>query len=270
MMNTIEDYCNMHRLQFSTDPNPIKCKTKCIAFLKKERTLPKIYLCGNPLPWVKEGIHLGNHISDQYNGMLRDIKIKRACYIDKNCELLQEFMFAHPSSRLKANLIFNSHFTGSPIWDLFSPEAKMIENTWNTSFRRMYDLPYQTHRYLVEPVSGQLHIKKLLIKRFLSFLKQIQKSKKNLPKQLLNVIQLDTRSVTGNNIRKILLLTKKAKVDEITNDDIETIDYAAITEENAWRVNLIKEITDKKFNQLEIDGFSEEECEEILQFACVS
>ena len=66
------------------------------------------------------------------------------------------------------------------------------------------------------------------------------------------------------------MLTKKAKVDEITNDDIETIDYAAITEENAWRVNLIKEITDKKFKQLEIDGFSEEECEEILQFACVS
>ena len=139
-------------------------------------------------------------------------------------------MFAHTSSRLQANLIFNSHFTGSPIWDLFSPEAKMIENTWNTSFRRMYDLPYQTHRYLVEPVSGQLHIKKLLIKRFLSFLKQIRKSKKILPNQLLNVIQLDTRLVTGNNIRKILLLTKKTKVDEITDEDIATIEYAAITE----------------------------------------
>ena len=146
----------------------------------------------------------------------------------------------------------------------------MIENTWNTSFRRMYDLPYQTHRYLVEPVSEQLHIKKLLIKRFLSFLKQIRKSKKILPNQLLNVIQLDTRSVAGNNIRKILLLTKEAKVDEITDEDIETIEYAAVTEENTWRVNLIKEITDKKFDQLEIDGFSQEECEEILQFACVS
>ena len=146
----------------------------------------------------------------------------------------------------------------------------MIENTWNTSFRRMYDLPYQTHRYLVEPVSGQLHIKKLLIKRFLSFLKQIRKSKKILPNQILNSIQFDTRSVTGNNITKILLLTKKANVDEITDEDIEAIEYAPITEENTWRINLIREITDNKFNQLEIDGFSKEECEEILQFACVS
>ena len=77
-------------------------------------------------------------------------------------------------------------------------------------------------------------------------------------------------SQTGNNITKILLLTKKANVDEITDEDVEAIEYAPITEENTWRINLIREITDNKFNQLEIDGFSKEECEEILQFACVS
>ena len=202
--------------------------------------------------------------------MVRDIKIKRASYIDKNCKLLQEFMFAQPSSRLQANQIFNSHFTGSPIWDLFSEEAKMLENTWNTSFRRMFDLPYQTHRYLVEPVSGQLHLKKLLIKRFLSFLKQIRKSSKILPAQLLNIIQFDTRSVTGRNINRILLLTRKSKLEDVTKEDIENIEYAEISDENIWRVNLIKEITNKKFNQLEINGFSEDECEEILQYACVS
>ena len=30
MMKTVEDYCNEHNLKFSTDPNPTKCKTKCI------------------------------------------------------------------------------------------------------------------------------------------------------------------------------------------------------------------------------------------------
>ena len=134
----------------------------------------------------------------------------------------------------------------------------------------MFDLPYQTHRYLVEPVSGQLHLKKLLIKRFLSFLKQIRKSLKILPAQLLNIIQFDTRSVTGRNINRILLLTRKSKLEDVTKEDIENIEYAEISDENIWRVNLIKEITNKKFNQLEINGFSEDECEEILQYACVS
>ena len=76
MMKTVEEYCNDHNFKFSTDPNPKKCKTKCIAFLKKERNLPSIFLCGNPLPWVREGIHLGNNFSNKYDGMLRDIMIK--------------------------------------------------------------------------------------------------------------------------------------------------------------------------------------------------
>ena len=155
------------------------------------------FLHAFPLPWVTEGIHLGNNICNLYDGMARDIRIKRATYISKNCDLVQEFFFSHPKSKLEANKIFNSHFTGSPIWDLFSPEAIMLENTWNVSFRRMYDLPMQTHRYLVEPVSGQEHVKKQLIKRFLSFIKQIEKSKKMLPIQLLNVIKYDTDPSQG-------------------------------------------------------------------------
>ena len=67
-----------------------------------------------------------------------------------------------------------------------------------------------------------------------------------------------------------MLLTNKSSVEEITNDDIEQIEYAAISDENRWRIDLIREITDTKFGQLQIDGFSSEECEDILQFACVS
>ena len=270
MMKIVEEYCNDHNLNFSTDPNPSKCKTKCIAFLKKERNLPSIFLCGNPLPWVREGIHLGNNFSNKYDGMLRDIKIKRAEYISKNCELQQEFMFAHPKTRFKSNLIFNSHFTGSPTWDLFSEDAIRLENSWNVSVRLTYDLPLQTHRYLVEPVSEQIHLKKMLIRRFLSFINQINKSKKNIPKQLLNSIQYDTRSVTGSNIHRILLLTGKENINQISDTDIENINYADISDENQWRVNLIKEITDVKFDQLSIDGFSREECEEMLQYACIT
>ena len=138
------------------------------------------------------------------------------------------------------------------------------------SFRLTYDLPLQTHRYLVEPVSEQIHLKKMLIRRFLSFINQINKSKKNIPKQLLNSIQYDTRSVTGSNIHRILLLTGKENINQISDTDIENINYADISDENQWRVNLIKEITDVKFDQLSIDGFSREECEEMLQYACIT
>ena len=146
----------------------------------------------------------------------------------------------------------------------------MLENSWNVSFRRMYDLPLQTHRNLVEPVSQQLHLKKLLIKRFLSFILQIQKYEKLLPKQLIRLIENDTRSITGGNLRRILLLVKRSKVEEISKEDIENIEYATLNDDDNWRVNLIREITDVKFGQVVVEGFSNEECEEILQFACTS
>ena len=134
----------------------------------------------------------------------------------------------------------------------------------------MFDLPMETHRYLVEPVSDHMHLKKILIKRFLSFIQQINKSSKLIPKQLLNVIMNDTRSVTGSNLKRILILTKKTKVEDITSKDIEDIEYAKMCQEEKWRIEMIKELTDIKFGQLELDGFSNEECEEILNFACVS
>ena len=72
------------------------------------------------------------------NGLKKDMSIKRARYIDRNNELQQEFFFAHPETKVKVNRIYNTHFTGSPLWDLFSRESEMIENTYNVSIRAMY------------------------------------------------------------------------------------------------------------------------------------
>ena len=48
---------------------------------------------------------------------------KRALYINRVNELNQEFHYAHPLTKVKINNIFNTHFYGSQLWDLFSVEA---------------------------------------------------------------------------------------------------------------------------------------------------
>ena len=55
-------------LGVTTDSNPVKCKTKCLAFLKRKRELPSVNLNGNPLPWVDSLVHLGTRVSSQING----------------------------------------------------------------------------------------------------------------------------------------------------------------------------------------------------------
>ena len=55
MVNMCETYAKVMKLKFSTNVDPVKSKTKCVAFstvkILKER-LESIILNGDPLPWV--------------------------------------------------------------------------------------------------------------------------------------------------------------------------------------------------------------------------
>ena len=106
-----------------------------MAFLSKPRDLPDMYLCGNPLPWVSSLKHLGTKVSNTIDGCQQDLKQKNAMYIDKNCTLDQEFYFAHPTVKLKLNTIYNCHFSGSQVWNLFSQGALSLEGTYNRSVK---------------------------------------------------------------------------------------------------------------------------------------
>ena len=90
----------------------------------------------NQLPWVENAKHLGIFFQNKIEGMRQDIRVKRAKFIDRNNDLNQEYYFAHPRTNLKINSIYNTHFTGSQVWDLFSQEAimKTLQRTlYNTS-----------------------------------------------------------------------------------------------------------------------------------------
>ena len=100
MLNTCQEYALVHNLKFSTDQNPKKSKTKCMAFLKYERELPNLVLCGNPLPWVDSLVHLGTKVCRHSKGGKLDIRVKEAAYIQRNCSINQEFSFTYPVSKI--------------------------------------------------------------------------------------------------------------------------------------------------------------------------
>ena len=131
MLATCEEFAKSHNLRLSTDPDPTKCKTKTVAFLKKPRPLPSLLLCGNPLPWADKFKHLGVNIENKIDGCEFDVKCKNAQFIGKCMELEQEFHYAHPSSKIKINQIYNSSFYGSPLWNLFGAGAHRLESSYN-------------------------------------------------------------------------------------------------------------------------------------------
>ena len=131
------------------------------------------------------------------------MKIKSAKYISKNIEINQEFHFSHPKTKIMVNKIWNTHFTGSPLWNLFSDGSQNIEVSYNKSIKHKMNLHYATHRSLIEPLSSQKQIKLVLIQGFVSFMDKIEKSALRMLKH--EAIK-DVRSTTGTNFRGIMLL----------------------------------------------------------------
>jgi hypothetical protein len=134
----------------------------------------------------------------------------------------------------------------------------------------MLDLPLSTHRNLIEPLSGQMHLRKILVKRFLSFISQIEKSSKIVPKILLNCIKSDVRSTSGRNLRKILLLTGKLNVQTLNLNDYKSVKYHQLGDAETWKVSHLKELIDIKFGKLQIENFVPEEIEDMINFVSTS
>ena len=55
-----------------------------MAFLQKKRNIRKLSLCGNPLPWVESGKHLGTIENKVCSTLGQDMNEKRVQYIQRN------------------------------------------------------------------------------------------------------------------------------------------------------------------------------------------
>ena len=131
-------------------------------------------------------------------------------------------------------------------------------------------LARETHRRLIEPLSEVKHVKFILLKRFLTFIKQIQKSSKKAINSLLESIFYDARSITGSNLRNILLMTGKTDVRDLVPEDVDKMEYHPIPEGEKWKISIVQEIIEQKNGNLDIENLSEIELENTLKYLCVS
>ena len=67
---------------------------------------------------------------------------------------MQEFPSTHPEFLCNLNKVYNNSFPGSLVYDLSSNACKQLVNSWSVSVRQMWNLPFNAHRYLIEPISG--------------------------------------------------------------------------------------------------------------------
>ena len=120
----------------------------------------------------------------------------------------------------------------------------------------MFDVPLNTHRRKIEPLSECNHVKKVLVKRFIGFLDQIEKCSKVVVSQLLIHVKQDVRSTTGSNSKKIMLLSGKTRVEEVDQSDATKLKYHQQNDDEEWKVVTNKELIDVKYGRKELKNLN--------------
>ena len=160
----------------------------------------------------------------------------------------QQFGNIDPLVYTKLVSIYLTSFYGSPLWDLSSDAANRLYSSWNIMTRITYDIPRESRKFLIEPISETTHVKQKLLKRFLKFHITLGESDKPHLKFLKNIQETDLRSTFGKNTRFAL--------SELGADSIETADpnnftYSPVPQEEEWKVILIKECLEMRAGRLE-------------------
>ena len=269
MVDMCADFAKKKNLKFSTNPDPIKSKTKGIIFSPKPKlrlNILKIRLNGDDLPWVTEVKHLGNTLESS-NTMRRDVSIKKGQFIGKMNSLLQEFHYVSPAVLFKIVNIYAVSFHGSGLWDLFSNDCDHLYKAWNVAVRLGYNVPYTTHRYLIEPLSECMHLKVMLTSRYVNFVKSLTSSPKYSVRVLASTIIPDLRTVMGRTMRR-LSNECKCEVSLLSAAAVKKeVMYFPLPEEEKWRVGMLKELLDA---DVDVPGFLPAELQEMKEHLCTS
>ena len=137
------------------------------------------------------------------NSMSIDIAQKRGKYIGKVNSLLQEFHFVNPDIMTKLVNVYATSFYGSGTWYIFSTSCEKLYKSWNITIRQIFNLEWSTHRYLIEHISGCLHLKVMLVSRYITFYKTLISSSKIRVSFLSRLIENDIRTVLGRTLQSI-------------------------------------------------------------------
>ena len=252
MIDTCERFAKKFNLQFSTDPDPSKSKSKCIfvcgSSKRKLKPVPLV-LNGKELPWVDSALHLG-HFLHESGSMDKDIKAKRASFIGDSTECRESFGFASPCEVLRAVKVHVGSHYGSNLWQLDSGMAEQYYASWRTCVKLAWQVPRGTHCYFVDHLlaCGMTSAKTDIMSRYVKFVGGLYSSPSMEVRVMFGVASKDVRTTTGRNIWCLQqetgfdsLRSNSSKVKEVLGNKLVNI-----PDRDRWRINYLGKLLEER------------------------
>ena len=256
MIDIVSSYCDKVGLKLSTDPDPKKSKSKCVYFNCKQ-TPKTMSICGMSMPWVNNVVHLG-HIIHSDESTNHDLTDKRASYISTVHSLRQELGDQDPAVFLRLIGVYGSSFYGSSLWDLSDDKSNKLYAAWNRTIRYTYNIPINTHRYILQMLFRKADLQSILMKRFHKFHARLLECGKPEVLHLVKCQSRDLRSTHGRNCR--LYRQSSGEVSEAYRTPIGS----------EWREGPLMELLATRHHDVIIPGFVTAQCEAVLSDICIN
>jgi hypothetical protein len=148
MLDVASTFASEVGLEFSTDPNPTKSKSKAIYVVGRSVGLQKpkpLVLSGQQLPWVPHATHLGHEFNED-GTMNMDTRMHRGSFINRCLEVQDTFSFAAPDETLGVIKLFCGDLYGGMLARLDGAPASQLMNCWGMTVKDVWGVPRATHR----------------------------------------------------------------------------------------------------------------------------
>ena len=255
MLKTCEQFAAAHNISFSTNPDPVKSKSKAVHVTgprggRIEKPAP-LKLCGRDLPWVARAEHLGHTITEE--GTLRqDAREKRARLIDSHVKIRETFSFAHPEEQLMAAEKYCMSLYGSNLYDFNDKEFEMICSSWRTGVKLAWGVHRGCRTFLLQQVlaPGVTSLRVNLLLRFRTFFRSLLNSPSPEVQVAVRLAARDLRSPVGSNLA--LLRKETGGLDPWTagpgqlNRALLQNEAKPVPTQDAWRVPFLRRLLEER------------------------
>ena len=211
----------------------------------------QLTLNGTVLNWASKVKHLGNMVNHDLKDNV-DMVYKRGVFIGQVNKLNVKFGTVHSTLRGKLFQNFCCSWHGCQTWDLDGRSAQCMQTEWNKAVRKIMRLPYDTHRNLLPLVLNSKPFSEQHRSRVQKFLGSFQKSENKHVKFLGMRARICTYGSLGRNYVRLL-------------------DQMSKTESCAGLLatsQMIKELIDVRDRLTVIQGISNDETSEMIDYLC--
>ena len=135
--------------------------------------------------------------------------------------------------------------------------------------RNVLDLDRRTHRFLIEPLLGHLHLKTMLLSRLVTFHKGLINSPKFTIRFLARITERDLRTAHGKSLHLLMEQCNVDRLEDLNSNMVKRkVVYYPRLEDHAWRTSLAFELFRVRKNDVTIEGFSDTETNDIFNYIC--